>query len=97
MPKTDSLCSKLRLLLMVLGKNSWMFRQSLKFSPDFSNFGEHLLLFIQVAFLKQYFLLFCNKDYRTFFFFCTEWSVGSVHQPGTEHRPKAVKAHSSNH
>lgn len=68
MPKTDSLCSKLRLLLMVLGKNSWMFRQSLKFSPDFSNFGEHLLLFIQVAFLKQYFLLFCNKDYRTFFF-----------------------------
>jgi len=89
---------------MVLGKIVVCSGQSLKFSTGFSNFGEHLLLFIQVTVLKQYFLFFCNKDYRSFFvclfvfvFSCTEWSVGSVHQSGTEHRSKAVKALSHNH
>ena len=54
---------------MVLGKIVGCSGQSLKFSTGFSNFGEHLLLFIQVTFLKQYFLFFCNKDYRSFFLF----------------------------
>ena len=55
---------------MVLGKIVVCSGQSLKFSTGFSNFGEHLLLFIQVTVLKQYFLFFCNKDYRSFFFVC---------------------------